>query len=256
MGKLAAIYRKELEHYFQSVIAYVVIGSFLALSGYFFFSVFRYYNYLSYQAGREQHLAESLNLIDGVMRPLMGNMSVVLLFVLPLLTMRLLAEEKRQGTFELLLTYPLSDLAAVMGKYLAALTVFAVMIAGTLLYPAMLAIFANPEPGPIVTSYVGFFLMGTSFIAIGIFFSSVTSSQIVAGAATFGVSLFFLVIGWASPFAGPTLAKVIAQFSLLDHYDSFSKGILNLHDVTYYVFLTAFFLFMTLRSLESSHWRS
>ena len=98
--------------------------------------------------------------------------------------------------------------------------------------------------------------MGTSFIAIGIFFSSLTSSQIVAGAATFGVSLFFLVIGWAAPFAGPALAKVIAQFSLLEHYDSFSKGIIDLQDVTYYVFLTAFFLFMTLRSLESSHWRS
>jgi ABC-2 type transport system permease protein len=256
MGKLAAIYRKEVQYYFQSVTAYVMIGSFLALSGYFFFSVFRYYNYLSYQAGREPDLAGSLNLIEGVVRPLMGNMSVVLLFVLPLLTMRLLAEEKKQGTFELLLTYPLSDFAAVMGKYLAALTVFAVMIAGTFLYPAMLAIFSNPEPGPIVTSYLGLFLMGTSFIAIGVFFSSLTTSQIVAGAATFGVSLFFLVIGWASPFAGPTLAKIIAQFSLLDHYDSFSKGIISLQDVTYYLFLTAFFLFMTLRSLESSHWRS
>jgi len=148
MGKLAAIYRKELQHYFQSITAYVMIGSFLALSGYFFFSVFRYYNYLSYQAGREPYLADNLNLIEGVMRPLMGNVSVVLLFILPLLTMRLLAEEKKQGTFELLLTYPLSDFAAVMGKYLAALTVFAVMIAGTLLYPAMLAIFSNPEPGP------------------------------------------------------------------------------------------------------------
>jgi ABC-2 type transport system permease protein len=256
MGKLAAIYRKELQYYFQSITAYVMIGSFLALSGYFFFSVFRYYNYLSYQAGREPYLADNLNLIEGVMRPLMGNVSVVLLFILPLLTMRLLAEEKKQGTFELLLTYPLSDFAAVMGKYLAALTVFAVMIAGTLLYPAMLAIFSNPEPGPIVTSYLGLFLMGTSFIAIGIFFSSLTSNQIVAGAATLGVSLFFLVIGWASPFAGPTLAKVIGQFSLLEHYDSFSKGIIDLQDVTYYVFLTAFFLFMTLRSLESSHWRS
>jgi ABC-2 type transport system permease protein len=264
MGKLAAIYRKELQHYFQSIIAYVMIGSFLALSGYFFFSIFRYYNYLSYQyasylanqAGRGPYPGGNLNLIEGVMRPLMGNLSVVLLFVLPLLTMRLLAEEKKQGTFELLLTYPLSDLAAVIGKYLAALTVFAVMIGGTLLYPAMLAIFANPEPGPIITSYLGLFLMGSSFIAIGIFFSSLTSSQIVAGAATLGVSLFFLVIGWAAPFAGPTLSNVIAQFSLFDHYDSFSKGIINLPDVTYYVFLTAFFLFMTLRSLESSHWRS
>jgi len=264
MGKLAAIYRKELQHYFQSTIAYVMMGSFLALSGYFFFSAFRYYNYLSYQyynylsnqAGGAPYLAGNLNLIEGVMRPLMGNMSVVLLFVLPLLTMRLLAEERKQGTFELLLTYPLSDLAVVMGKYLAALTMFAVMIAGTFLYPAMLAIFSNPEPGPIITSYFGLFLMGTSFIAIGIFFSSLTSSQIVAGAATFGVSLFFLVIGWASPFAGPTLGKVIAQFSLLEHYGSFSKGIISLQDVTYYVFLTAFFLFMTLRSLESSHGRS
>ncbi len=256
MGKLAAIYRKELQHYFQSLTAYVMIGSFLALSGYFFFSVFRYYNYLSYQAGREPYLADNLNLIEGVVRPLMGNISVVLLFVLPLLTMRLLAEEKKQGTFELLLTYPLSDLAAVAGKYLAALTVFAVMIAGTLLYPAMLAIFSNPEPGPVFTSYLGLFLMGTSFIAIGIFFSSLTSSQIVAGAATFGVSLFFLVVGWAAAFAGPVLAKIISQFSLLKHYDSFSKGVISLQDVTYYVFLTAFFLFMTMRSLESSHWRS
>ncbi|MCX5752606.1 MAG: ABC transporter permease [Candidatus Krumholzibacteria bacterium] len=256
MGQLAAIYRKELQHYFQSMTAYVMIGGFLALSGYFFFSVFRYYNYLSYQAGRQPYIGETLNLIEGVMRPLMGNMSVVLLFVLPLLTMRLFAEEKKQGTFELLLTYPLSDFAAVMGKYLAALTVFAVMIAGTLLYPAMLAIFSNPEPGPVVTSYLGLFLMGTSFIAMGIFFSSLTTSQIVAGAATFGVSLFFLVIGWAAPFAGPTVGKIIAQSSLLDHYDSFSKGVISLPDVTYYVFLTAFFLFMTLRSLESSHGRS
>lgn len=256
MSKLAAIYRKELEHYFQSVTAYVVIGSFLAISGYFFYSIFRYYNYLSYQAGRDPFLAANLNLIEGVMRPLMGNVSVVLLFVLPLLTMRLLAEERKQGTFELLLTYPLSDFEAVMGKYLAALTVFAVMMAGTLLYPVMLAIFSNPEPGPLVTSYIGFFLVGTSFIAIGIFFSSLTSSQIVAGAATFGVSLFFLVIGWASPFAGPTLAKVLSELSLLEHYDAFSKGIVVLQDVTYYVFLTAFFLFMTLRSLESSRSRS
>ncbi len=256
MGKLFAVYRKELQHYFQSVTAYVVIGSFLALSGYFFYSIFRYYNYLSYQAGREPGLAASLNLIEGVMRPLMGNVSVVLLFVLPLLTMRLLAEERKQGTFELLLTYPLSDFEAVMGKYLAALTVFGVMIAGTLLYPVMLAVFSNPEPGPVFTSYLGFFLMGTSFIAIGIFFSSLTSSQIVAGAATFGVSLLFLVIGWAAPFAGPTLASILSQCSLLEHYDAFSKGIIDLQDVTYYVFLTGFFLFMTLRSLDSSRWRS
>ncbi|HVO76407.1 MAG TPA: ABC transporter permease [Candidatus Bathyarchaeia archaeon] len=256
MRKLGAIYRREMQYYFQSITAYVMISLFLLLSGYFFYSIFRYYNYLSYQAGREPYLAANLNLIEGVMRPLMGNVSVVLLFTLPLLTMRLLAEEKKQGTFELLLTYPVSDIEAIMGKYFAALTVFALMLAGTVLYPVMIAIYANPEPGPLVTSYLGLFLMGMSFIAMGIFFSSITSSQIVAGAATFVVSLFFLVIGWAAPFAGRIVSKVIEQFSILEHYDSFAKGIIDLQDVTFYVFLTAFFLFMTLRSLESTHWRS
>ena len=256
MRKLAAIYRKELQYYFQSITAYVMIGLFLALSGYFFYSIFRYYNYLSYQAGRDPSLAATLNLIEGVMRPLMGNVSVVLLFALPLLTMRLLAEEKKQGTFELLLTYPLGDAAVVMGKYLAALSVFALMLAGSLLYPLLLVIYSNPEPGPIVTSYIGLFLMGASFVAMGIFFSSITSNQIIAGAATFGVSLFFLIIGWAAPFVGSTFSKVLSQISILEHYDTFAKGIINLQDVTYYVFLTVFFLFMTLRSLESAHWRS
>jgi ABC-2 type transport system permease protein len=247
MRKLAAIYRKELQYYFQSMTAYVMIGSFLALSGYFFYSIFRYYNYLSFQASREQYLGANL---------LMGNMSVVLLFALPLLTMRLLAEEKKQGTFELLLTYPISDIEAIMGKYLAALTVFGVMLAGTLLYPALLAVYSNPEPGPILTSYVGLFLIGCTFIAMGIFFSSLTSSQIVAGAATFGVSLFFLIIGWAAPFVGSTVSKILAQFSILEHYDSFAKGLIDVQDVTYYLFVTVFFLFITLRSLESMHWRS
>jgi ABC-2 type transport system permease protein len=256
MKKLAAIYRKELQYYFQSMTAYVMIGFFLALSGYFFYSIFRYYNYLSFQASREQYLGANLNLIDGVMRPLMGNMSVVLLFALPLLTMRLLAEEKKQGTFELLLTYPISDIEAIMGKYLAALTVFGVMLGGTLLYPALLAVYSNPEPGPILSSYVGLFLMGCTFIAMGIFFSSLTSSQIVAGAATFGVSLFFLIIGWAAPFVGSTVSKILAQFSILEHYDSFAKGLIDVQDVTYYLFVTVFFLFITLRSLESMHWRS
>ncbi|MGD1047487.1 MAG: ABC transporter permease [Candidatus Krumholzibacteriaceae bacterium] len=256
MKKLGAIYRKELQYYFQSITAYVMISVFLLLSGYFFYSIFRYYNYMSFQAGREPSIAANLNLIEGVMRPLMGNVSVVFLFALPLLTMRLLAEEKKQGTFELLLTYPVTDIDAVMGKYFAALTVFAVMLGGTILYPVMLAIYSNPEPGPLVTSYIGMFLMGMSFIAMGVFFSSITNSQIVAGAATFFVSLFFLIIGWVAPLVGPTLSKIIVQFSLLEHYDAFAKGIIDLQDVTFYVFLTVFFLFMTLRSLESTHWRS
>lgn len=256
MKKFAAIYSKELRYYFQSVTAYVTISIFLVIAGYFFFSIFRYYNLLSLQAIRANDFPGSLNLIDGVMRPVMGNISIILLLLLPLLTMRLLAEEKKQGTFELLLTFPVSDLAAVAGKYFAALTVFAVMLSGTLLYPVLLVIFSDPEIVPVLSGYLGLFLMGSSFLAIGIFFSSLTSNQLVAGVSTVGVSILFLIIGWAAPFAGRTMSAVLSQLSILVHLDSFSKGVIDSSDITYYLFLTAFFIFMTLRSLDSTRWRS
>ena len=256
MNKTTSIYRHELKYYFQSVTAYVTIGIFLLISSYFFYSIFRYYNLLSYQVSRNPHLAGGLNLTDGVLRPLFSNISIIILLLLPLLTMRLLAEEKKQGTFELLLTYPVRDYEAVMGKFLAAVTTFAVMLICTLLYPLLIALFSDPEPGPIISGYLGLFLMGCTFISIGTFFSSLTSNQIVAGVTAFGVGLFFLIIGWAVPFVGPRFAGLLGQFSLLQHFESFSKGVVDTQDVTYYLFMTLFFLFLTLRSLESARWRS
>jgi len=256
MSALITIYRRELAYYFKSVTAYVVIGIFLIISGYFFFSIFRYYNFMSLQYLQSNSQSGELNLIDGVMRPLLGNVSILILLLLPLLTMRLLAEERKQGTFELLLTYPIPDAAAVGGKFLAALSVYAVMLAGTVAYPVMLIVFADPEILPIVSGYLGVFLMGCSFIAMGAFFSSLTGNQIVAGVSTFGAALFFLIIGWAAPFVGTGFAAVLAQVSLLYHFESFSKGVIDTQDVSYYVLLTAFFLFMTVRSLESARWRS
>ncbi len=256
MRKFTAIYSRELKYYFRSITAYVVISIFLVLSGYFFFSIFRFYNVLSLQAIKNNDFSGNLNLVDGVMRPVMGNISVILLILLPLLTMRLLAEEKKQGTFELLLTYPVSDLEAVAGKYLSALTIFAVMLSATLLYPVLLLVFADPEIPPIISGYFGLFLMGASFIAIGTFFSSLTSSQLVAGVSTFGVSLLFLIIGWTAPLAGPVLSSILSEFSILVHFESFSKGVIDTKDITYYIFLTGFFIFLTLRSLESARWRS
>jgi ABC-2 type transport system permease protein len=255
MVKTAAIYTRELKYYFQSVTAYVTITIFLFLSGYFFHSIFKYYNFLSYQAAKNQFYPDSLNLIDSVMRPLLNNLSIVLLLVLPLLTMRLIAEERKQGTFELMLTYPVTDASVVFGKFLAALTTFAVMLLGTAVGPILLIVFTNPEIGPIITGYLGLFLVGCTFIAMGIFFSSLTASQLVAGVSTFGAALFFLIIGWAAPFVGAAFADVLAQFSILLHFDSFSKGLLETRDVTYYLFVTAFFLFLTVKSLEATRWR-
>ncbi|MBN1165253.1 MAG: ABC transporter permease [Candidatus Krumholzibacteriota bacterium] len=256
MRKFAAIYRRELMYYFQSVTAYVTISIFLILSGYFFFSIFRYYNLISLQSIQNNTFSGNLNLIDGVIRPLMGNISIILLLLLPLLTMRLLAEEKKLGTFELLLTYPVPDITAVTGKFLSALTVYLIMLSGTFLYPVILMIYSEPEIPPILSCYLGLFLMGCSFISMGLFFSSLTSNQLVAGVATFGLSLFFLVIGWAAPFVGNTTSTILAQFSLLIHFDSFSKGVIDTQDITYYLLLTIFFIFLTLRSLESTRWRN
>jgi ABC-2 type transport system permease protein len=256
MTKTIAIYKHELKYYFQSVTAYVAMGIFLLISGYFFYSIFRYYILLSYQVSRNPYIAENLNLTDGVLRPLFGNISIILLLLLPLLTMRLLAEEKKQGTFELLLTYPVRDSEAILGKFFAAVTTFAIMLACTLLYPLLLALFSNPEPGPIYSGYLGLFLMGCTFISIGTFFSSLTSNQLVAGVTAFGVGLFFLIIGWAVPFVGTRFAGLLGQFSLLQHFESFSKGVIDTQDISYYLFMTFFFLFLTLRSLESARWRS
>lgn len=256
MSKTIAIYKHELKYYFQSATAYVTMGIFLLISGYFFYSIFSYYNLLSFQALRNPYIAENLNLTDGILRPLFGNISIILLLLLPLLTMRLLAEEKKQGTFELLLTYPVRDCEAVAGKFLAAVTTFAAMLICTLPYPLLLALFSDPEPGPIISGYLGLFLMGCTFISIGTFFSSLTSNQLVAGVSAFGVGLFFLIIGWSVPFAGPRFAGLLGQLSLLQHFEGFSKGIVDTQDVSYYLFMTLFFLFLTLRSLESTRWRS
>jgi ABC-2 type transport system permease protein len=256
VGKLLAIYARELRYYFQSITAYVTMAVFLLLSGYFFFSIFRFYTLLSYQAARNPEFTSGLNLVEGIMRPLFNNISIIMLLVLPLLTMRLIAEERRQGTFELLLTYPVTDAQVVLGKFLAAVSVFTVMIATTFLYPLILEILADPEWGAMLTGYSGIFLVGCTFIAMGVFFSSVTDSQLIAGVLTFGLALFFLIIGWAVPFVGPRFSSIIAQFSLLQHFGSFAKGIIATQDIGYYLFLSIFFIFLSIRSLESTRWRS
>jgi len=256
MKKIAAIYKREIKYYFQSVTAYVSIAVFLAISGYFFSNIFKYYNYMSLEMKRNPNVGAQLNLIDGVMRPLMSNISIILLLVLPLLTMRLFSEEKKQGTFELLMTYPVSESATITGKFLAALTIFTAMLAGTLLFPLLLFAYSEPELLPIFSGYLGLFLMGCSFLSMGIFFSSLSDNQLVSGILTLGTALFFLLIGWVAPVIESDFIKAIAQFSILFHFEPFAKGLINSSDVTYYLLLTIFFLFLCKNSLDSTRWRA
>lgn len=253
--KVWPIFKKELRLYFTSPVAYAVGTIFLLIAGYFFYSIFAFFTMASMQSMMNPAMARELNVTDSVMRPLFANLSVILLLIMPLLTMRLIAEERRAGTIELLLTYPIRDGAVLAGKYLAALALYAMMIGFTLAYPAMVAYFARLEWGPLLTGYLGLLLMGAAFLAVGLFASSVTENQIVAAVITFGVLLMFWVIGWSADYAGGGFGRVLAHLSILEHNESFARGVLDTKDVIYYLNFTALALFLTLRMLEARRWK-
>ena len=233
----------------------MVFTIFLLIGGYFFYSIFAFFTLASMQSAMNPQMARDLNVTDSVMRPLFSNISVILLLLMPLVTMRLFAEERRSGTIELLLTYPVRDGAVLAGKYLAALVLYAIMIGLTLLYPGIVVYFARLEWGPVLTGYLGLLLMGATFIAVGVFASSLTENQIVAAITTFGALLIFWILGWSADYAGGTAGRVLQFLSILEHNDSFSKGVLDTKDVLYYLNFTVLALFLTLRSLEARRWK-
>ncbi len=249
------IFKKEMRLYFTSPIAWVVLTIFLFIAGYFFYSIFAFFTLASMQSAMNPAMARDLNVTDSVLRPLFSNVSVILLLLMPLVTMRLFAEERRSGTIELLLTYPVRDGAVLAGKYLAALVLYAIMLGFTLAYPGLVIYFARVEWGPLLTGYVGLLLMGATFLAVGLFASSLTENQIVAAITTFGVLLIFWVIGWSADYVGGPWGRVLADLSLLEHFDGFAKGVLDTRDVVYYLNFTVLALFLTLRSLEARRWK-
>ena len=253
--KVWPIFKKEMRLYFTSPVAYVVLTIFLVIAGWFFYNIFAFFTLASMQSAMNPATAREMNVTDSVMRPLVSNISVILLLLMPLVTMRLFSEERRSGTIELLLTYPVRDGAVLVGKYLAALALYALMLALTLLYPGIVVYFARLEWGPLVTGYVGLLLMGGTFIAVGVFASSLTENQIVASITTFGILLILWVIGWSADYVGGVWGKVLQHLSLIEHNDNFAKGVLDTKDVIYYLNFIALALFLTLRSLEARRWK-
>lgn len=249
------VYRKELYRLFASPIFYVVAFIFLALVGYFFYSSVAYYSLLSFQAGRNPFLSQQLNLTDMVLEPFFGSISIILLLMVPLVTMRLFAEEKKTGTAELLFTYPISDRGAVLGKFAAGVSVLLILLLGTLPAMLLLEILTNPPWATILGGYIGLFLMSSAFVSLGLFASSLTENQIIAAAIAFGALLLLWIIGWSESLVGPGLGSFFKYLSLLTHYDNFAKGILDSRDVLFYFLFILFFLFTTLRILESRQWR-
>jgi len=255
MKNIWAICKKEVKTYFTSPIAYVVITVFLVLVGFFFYSLIWWFNSQSMQMARNPYYYQQLNINQMVYSPLFHNISIILLLMVPLLTMRLFSEEKKINTDELLYTSPLSVNQIILGKYFAALFVLFVMLSLTGILSIFIFAYGNPEILPILSGYLGLFLMGATFIAVGIFFSSLTENQIVSAILTFGALLLFWILNWAAISAGGMWKSVLNYLSIFQHFDDMTKGILDTTDIIYYVSFAFLGLFLTHSVIQSRRWR-
>jgi ABC-2 type transport system permease protein len=256
MRNILAIAHKELKSYFSGPIAYIAIGLWALLYGYFFVAILQFFVRQSMQMSQMgMQGPQSMNVNQQLIRPLLQNVTIMILFVMPMVTMRTYSEEKRSGTIELLLTSPLTDFQIIMGKFLGAMALYAVMLMVTTIHIGLLFIYGRPEWKPIVTAYLGLFLLGGCFISLGLFISSLTKNQIVAGMVTFAVFLLLWIITWIGSFSGPTVDQLTQYLSIIDHLDDFSKGVVDTKHLIYYLSFITFGLFLTAKSVDSERWR-
>ena len=255
MSNVLAIAHKEIKSYFASPIAYIVIGLFALLYGWFFVSILNFFVRQSMQMGQFGQGPQAINVNQMLIRPLLQNLTILILFMLPGITMRTYAEEKRSGTIELLLTSPLTDLQIIFGKFLGALALWGTMLAVSMIHIAILFAFGRPEWKPLVTGYLGLLLLGGCFISVGLFISSLTKNQIVAFMVTFSVFLLLWVITWIGSFSGPTVDKLTQYLSIVDQFDDFGKGVIDTSHIIYYLSFITFGLFLTAKSVDSERWR-
>ena len=255
MQNILAIWQRELRAYFVSPIAYVVLTVFLFLCGIFFYSMLNYAVQASMMQG-QMGASQPMDVPGMVSRSFFGTTSVVLLFMIPMLTMGLFAEEKRRGTIELLLTTPVGNFQAMMGKYLASLTFLLTMFLASGVTIAALFVYGQPEWKPILGGYLGLILYGAALLAIGLFISTLTENQIIAVVITFGVILVLWLIESMSVGAQGVAKDVLSYLSVIGHLDDFIKGVIDTSHVVFYLTFAFVGLFLTYRSLESMRWKS
>jgi ABC-2 type transport system permease protein len=248
---------REIRSYFVSPIAYVVLTGFLLLGGWFFFNLLARFNLLLtiYSAQQNPQVLERLNLNEFVIAPLLHNLSVVLVILVPVITMRSLAEEKKTGTYELLLTSPLRISEIVIGKFLGSLVFVTLMVGLTAVYPLILRAYGNPETGVILGGYLGLWLLATSFVAVGVLTSSFTENQIIAAVSCLVALLLLYIIAWPAENAGETVGALLRYVSLTEHFGQMVKGIIDSKDLVYFATVIGLALFLTHRSVESIRWR-
>jgi ABC-2 type transport system permease protein len=248
---------REIRSYFVSPIAYVVLTGFLLLGGWFFFNLLARFNLLLtiYSAQQNPQVLQRLNLNEFVIAPLLHNLSVVLVILVPVITMRSLAEEKKTGTYELLLTSPLKISEIVLGKFLGSFVFVLLMVALTGVYPLILLTYGNPETGVILAGYLGLLLLATAFVAVGLLTSSFTENQIIAAVSCLVGLLLLYIIAWPADNAGETIGAMLRYVSLTEHFAQMVKGIIDSKDLVYFLSVIVLALFLTHRSVESIRWR-
>lgn len=255
MTNMWIICRKELRSYFASPIAYAVMALFALIFGFVFFSATRDFVNFAFRSQLNGG-GPTMNINEFIIRPLLGFAGTVSLFLIPMISMRLFAEEKRNGTIELLLTSPVKDLSIIVGKWLGAMLLYLFVLGMSLLNIVFLFAWGKPDWKPVLVAYLGLILQGGCLLAIGALISAMTSNQIVAGGITFFVSLLLYMLSWMTEYDSTTTSKVLNYVSIVTHMENFSKGILDLKDAVFYVSFIFLALFLTARQMESLRWRS
>jgi len=253
MRNILAVAGKELRAYFHSPIAYLVLTIYAVLCGYFFYVLMGGFVMESFRMQMNEGGAFPMSLNEMVIRPLFaGILTIILaLFLMPLISMRLYAEEKRTGTIELLLTSPLTDLDVILGKFLGAMALFLIMVLMTFLYVGLLFIYGNPDAKPLLANALGFILFGAALLALGMWVSTFTKNQIIAAVVSASLFLLLYVLDWVSAFSSSAVGRVMSYMSLPTHFDNFTKGVIDSGDLVYYLSVIVLGLFLTARSVEA-----
>jgi ABC-2 type transport system permease protein len=255
MRNVWTIARRELRVYFTSPIGYIVLAMFAVMFGWFFSSSLILFAQISAQAAMQPGI-EGINVNQYVVQPTLGNCTIVLLLTMPLITMRLFAEEQRQGTIELLLTSPVADYEIILGKWLGGMLLFGCMLLISLLNFSVLLVYAPIDWHAMAVAYLGLILWGGAMMALGGFISTTTSNQIVAGSISFGLFLLLFVLVWAESYSQSALGQLAGYLSMPPHFEQFSKGVIELKDAVYYVSAAGLGLFLSKRSIESVRWKA
>jgi ABC-2 type transport system permease protein len=228
---------KETRTYFVSPMAYIVIAIYAALAAYYFVT------------------SISGVLPEATVRGYIIPTAFIFTLLSPIMTMRLLAEEQKLGTLELLMTSPVRDYEIVMGKFLASMASLISLLIPTVYLVVLLMWFATPDIGPILSGYLGIILFGMATLSVGLFASSLSGNQIVAAVVAMGILLLLSIIDLASTYVGGIFTELVLEISITAHLESFARGVIDTHDFIFYIIFTTFMLFLTVKSLESRRWR-